>query len=791
MMVGGKDEGAHVREPIHPIFRQWPNVDHALYREFVLNASKKFGLSRIIEFGCSFGLHLRSLSIADTQYCAVDYGYFVEFARVMAPCVKFIKMHYQPSEISKIFWADDGEGRQMCIINFRLEHVQNLERWLAELRCWVEKGNIVLIAIDSSDPADKRDVSSFYRRSWRAEEFQTWLVSHGFPVVHIGAMKGDYRSIAKHFNVYMISTRASFSDEAKIMRGIFPRSLESFSQNIDDLDNLPDIEGIRADFSIPLFVDGELRSYPSLEGWRPSPIVNYDLVRDKILSAKRERRPFSLIRLGNGEGRVLGFPDFTTPLWLSRSFRNWFGTRAAESEINVIRSQLMSAITESDIIGVRMPPYSDNHWKLGALSVSLFNLQSKEAVFCNHDFHLASLKSGFFEELIAGERAISVISCHPLQQQLSTHFGVSDVALYQIPGQAKFFFENDAPAHYPDVFNKVRESLTVRFSGEIFLVGAGPLGKIYCQWIKRAGGIALDVGSALDVWAGHATRSGYDKIIPKFRLAHSHHQSQVDSVKKHAADSKKRNEKDGNLKVQQRIATTNNPNLVQFEDIKNLLPHLSVDVILDVGANVGQSCKRYRHAFPKAKIFAFEPTMDTFAQLQARFSKDNAIECFQLALGDQSTHATIEQQKHSVCNRIGQLGVDAEIPGAVKITTGDAFCAEHKIDWINFLKIDTEGFDLRVCRGFREMLEAGKVDLIQVEAGLNPKNTLHVPFQDFKDYLEPLGYYIFRIYDQFGAPIARRCNVVFISSFQAERNRNIEQLKPTAKKRPLATDNWL
>jgi len=39
-------------------------------------------------------------------------------------------------------------------------------------------------------------------------------------------------------------------------------------------------------------------------------------------------------------------------------------------------------------------------------------------------------------------------------------------------------------------------------NGKLFLVGAGFLGKIYCDLIKRHGGIALDVGSMMDRWAG-------------------------------------------------------------------------------------------------------------------------------------------------------------------------------------------------------------------------------------------------------------------------------------------------
>jgi hypothetical protein len=42
------------------------------------------------------------------------------------------------------------------------------------------------------------------------------------------------------------------------------------------------------------------------------------------------------------------------------------------------------------------------------------------------------------------------------------------------------------------------------------LVAAGILGKIYCDVIRAAGGVAVDIGHVADLWAGRETRS-YDQ----------------------------------------------------------------------------------------------------------------------------------------------------------------------------------------------------------------------------------------------------------------------------------------
>ena len=104
----------------------------------------------------------------------------------------------------------------------------------------------------------------------------------------------------------------------------------------------------------------------------------------------------------------------------------------------------------------------------------------------------------------------------------------------------------------------------------------------------------------------------------------------------------------------------------------------------------------------------------------------------------------------------------------VEVITLDEFCRTQAIAAVQFLKIDTEGGDLDVLKGGEGLLSGQKIDLIEVEAGMNPGNRRHVPFQSFKDYFDARGYLLFGLYDQVpewttGEPQLRRTNPVFIS----------------------------
>ena len=64
-----------------------------------------------------------------------------------------------------------------------------------------------------------------------------------------------------------------------------------------------------------------------------------------------------------------------------------------------------------------------------------------------------------------------------------------------------------------------------------------------------------------------------------------------------------------------------------------LLLHHDIDLVLDVGANIGQFGRELRRAGYRGRIVSFEPLADAFAALQATASQDSNWQTVQLALG--------------------------------------------------------------------------------------------------------------------------------------------------------------
>jgi FkbM family methyltransferase len=204
----------------------------------------------------------------------------------------------------------------------------------------------------------------------------------------------------------------------------------------------------------------------------------------------------------------------------------------------------------------------------------------------------------------------------------------------------------------------------------------------------------------------------------------------------------------------------------EFRDIALAIPEWRPRVIFDVGANRGQSCTGYAAAFPDTPIHAFEPVPTACAALRAAAAHWPNITVHQMALSAAPGVVRMTAKGAATDNRILPRGASQAGTVEVRAATGAEVAAELGCSDISFLKIDTEGHDLEVLAGFAPILPA--IDFVQVEAGMNPYNTTHVPFRRLEDTLRAAGFLLFRLYEQTlefqrgGRPVLRRSNPLFI-----------------------------
>lgn len=151
-------------------------------------------------------------------------------------------------------------------------------------------------------------------------------------------------------------------------------------------------------------------------------------------------------------------------------------------------------------------------------------------------------------------------------------------------------------------------------------------------------------------------------------------------------------------------------------------------VIFDVGAHYGETAEIYTNLFKGtgAKIYSFEPFPESFSILKDKMAGKPSVFPVNLALSDREgetvmssnvssstnsllpTHETaIEIWKSGLLNSTGNI--------TVKMTTLDSFAASVGLEKIDILKLDTQGTELTILKGAKELLSQGKIKMIYTE----------------------------------------------------------------------------
>ncbi|WP_442507131.1 FkbM family methyltransferase [Novipirellula sp. SH528] len=147
-----------------------------------------------------------------------------------------------------------------------------------------------------------------------------------------------------------------------------------------------------------------------------------------------------------------------------------------------------------------------------------------------------------------------------------------------------------------------------------------------------------------------------------------------------------------------------------------------LDVVFDVGANVGQTASKLVQRISPKSIYSFEPVESTFAELQVNTKTLSSVHCLNFGLSDVNANSSIHIYESSVyastCDRTPVMSPENETflrTETIKLKTLDKVRAELGVEKIDLLKIDTEGADLRTIRGARESLQSKSIGLIVFE----------------------------------------------------------------------------
>jgi FkbM family methyltransferase len=141
--------------------------------------------------------------------------------------------------------------------------------------------------------------------------------------------------------------------------------------------------------------------------------------------------------------------------------------------------------------------------------------------------------------------------------------------------------------------------------------------------------------------------------------------------------------------------------------------------VFDVGANRGDWLERALRAFPRARIHAFEIAKPTYQKLDDLFSNEQQVvlNCYGLSdrCGPCQIHYCAQHDDiTTMLDSIEERNDNSELIDAETLS-GDSYCESRGITHIDFIKIDTEGADYLVLKGFDQMFSRQRVEVVQCE----------------------------------------------------------------------------
>lgn len=255
-----------------------------------------------------------------------------------------------------------------------------------------------------------------------------------------------------------------------------------------------------------------------------------------IIRALQNRTPFSVVRIGEGEAKILSWRAYAETLNLDRysiiihANRHKDNFRITDVWLSVMRDMMMNSILEADMIGCRSLTNTVQHFhSTEDLKERTRNdLRGAVGIFRAVDYMLYLAKRNYFRGKIICSAHLYFNILENLEELflystkiicISTEIETVERMRERFPGNE--FIHIEVGKQYPESLDRfepsflveVESELPIDLQGVLCLIGAGIWAESYCTWVKRKGGVAIDIGSGFDLLAGRNTRPAHQEFL--------------------------------------------------------------------------------------------------------------------------------------------------------------------------------------------------------------------------------------------------------------------------------------
>lgn len=186
-----------------------------------------------------------------------------------------------------------------------------------------------------------------------------------------------------------------------------------------------------------------------------------------------------------------------------------------------------------------------------------------------------------------------------------------------------------------------------------------------------------------------------------------------------------------------------------YDSSFDVLKHVQKgDTIIDVGGNIGQTAMMLsKKVGESGKVISFEPFPDTFKLFHDNLNLNPEIKNivnvnYGLGENDLTVGMVKECDTNSGGNRISHE--ESDVDNSVKITTLDTYLLRNPEAKINLIKIDVEGYEMKVLNGAKNLLSKFKPHLYIEIDDINLKKQNNSA-DEMIQFLTNYGYKIYQI----------------------------------------------
>lgn len=212
-----------------------------------------------------------------------------------------------------------------------------------------------------------------------------------------------------------------------------------------------------------------------------------------------------------------------------------------------------------------------------------------------------------------------------------------------------------------------------------------------------------------------------------------------------------------------KLAIPINKSLLSDAHLVEAFTKTKITNIFEIGANFAQDSAFLAHKLniPHNQIYVFEAHPDICVEIKKFYPKMNIIEkaVFDTETTLKFNAIDIYKDNNSGISSLLDRENTAKNMKKIEVQTirMDNFMSQHKIQTIDFLKIDTEGCTWEVLKSFGDKLS--QIKSIQLEAETYPYWDNQKLFQDIKRFLELNNFYMVN----YSESAARQCDSLWIN----------------------------